>query len=428
MRKNKQLGALPVGFTASIWGIKFKAVNQLDMFGGAVIILQSDNEDITTLTGNNTSKAVDEMLKWLKQQPKIQEQTVKEWKVTAKNFRGTSQNTFKVYAKDYYDADRQASWKINNEQFYKNYKIVSVKETGKELTDVLKKNIEELIVNLNGELREFNKGKNTAKRVKKTVVIEAPKTVVKTEKATTKNKTVKSSTMRQTGTSNKLYDQRKQAMKPGKRPSPSGKRPFYYEYRANRSDAGELLGFKYFNVNFLKSIDDLKKAYFSLSKKLHPDVGGDTAEFQQMVNEYEMLTDMYLINGNFTDAQIKAQIELDAAYQSMVDALAPYPGITIELIGSWIWVGGATYPIRSILSSLGFVFAPKKKMWYLNTTGIKTKRTRTMDIELIRKKYGTKNIKPKGGKSLDGILKPSEKVSLKRKMKKLIDKMKKAYK
>lgn len=60
----------------------------------------------------------------------------------------------------------------------------------------------------------------------------------------------------QTGTSNKKIDKRIQAKPVGKRKAASkdAKKPFYYEYRANRTDKGKLLGIGAINK-------DLKSKY-----------------------------------------------------------------------------------------------------------------------------------------------------------------------
>lgn len=52
------------------------------------------------------------------------------------------------------------------------------------------------------------------------------------------------SASRQTGTSDKKRDQQRKAKKPGKRKSgPGAQRPYYYEYRKNRTDKpGKLTG------------------------------------------------------------------------------------------------------------------------------------------------------------------------------------------
>lgn len=66
-----------------------------------------------------------------------------------------------------------------------------------------------------------------------------PKTAKKAAKKKAPIKKAASKT-RQTGESNTRYDKLVQAKKPGKRKSAAGNT--YYERRANRSDAGKLLG------------------------------------------------------------------------------------------------------------------------------------------------------------------------------------------
>ena len=60
--------------------------------------------------------------------------------------------------------------------------------------------------------------------------------------APTKSRSKRSATY-QRGSSNIEKDKKRQALAPGKRKSASGRT--YYEYRANRSDAGKLLGTKH---------------------------------------------------------------------------------------------------------------------------------------------------------------------------------------
>lgn len=91
----------------------------------------------------------------------------------------------------------------------------------------------------------------------------ASKTVVKKKAA---KKSVK-----QTGSTTKKADVLRQAKKPGKRKSATGRT--YYEYRANRSDKGRLLGIhkdtKSHNVNIrvMSGISGIKKTAEVLLKK-----------------------------------------------------------------------------------------------------------------------------------------------------------------
>ena len=36
-----------------------------------------------------------------------------------------------------------------------------------------------------------------------------------------------------------------------------------------------------------KTLDEAKKLYFKLAMKLHPDKGGDTAEFQELLSQFQ---------------------------------------------------------------------------------------------------------------------------------------------
>ena len=372
--KKSILGALPVGFVGTIYGVKFFLVHQYDITGDVTVQAYDDKtkELIFELRNNNKEQAEKKFIEYI----------------------------------------------LNNPNYtFKNYKNRAEEEKA------IRTKTKPFLNNLVKEIREYNKNK-----VKMPAKNKKTKRPVKAKAPAKQGRKAKPIHQVSVPNYSVAIDKLKKAKGPGKRKSASGRT--YYESRVNRSDMpGSLTGYKYFNVAYLKSLDDLKKAYFSLSKKLHPDVGGNTADFQTMQGEYEMLMDAFLTEGNFSKEQIKNEIELDAAFQGVVNALAQYPQINIELIGSWIWVSGATFPIKDVLKQLGFEFAGKKKMWYINTTGVKTKRTKTLEIDEIRKKYGTKIITPKGDRSLNGTpLSTAAKRKLKLKFRNLIKKLNKAAK
>lgn len=182
---------------------------------------------------------------------------------------------------------------------------------------------------------------------------------------------------------------------------------------------------QFFDLSKIKNLDDLKKEYRRLSMKLHPDrEGGNQASFVLMNEEYNQLMNSWMKSQNFTASEIKNEIEIDEIYKQLVIALMDYEDIKIEIIGSWIWVSGNTYFIRDILKANKFMFAPQKKMWYINVLGTKTKKGKEMDIDKIRNKYGTIEIKPTGKKSLNGV----STTKLKNQFKKLIAAIKKRSK
>ena len=69
-------------------------------------------------------------------------------------------------------------------------------------------------------------------------------------------------------------------------------------------------------------------------------------------------------------------------------------GITIDLMGSWLWIGGDTKPNREALKAAGCRWAPKKGLWYWHTVKETThyKRRKTYTIDEIESKYGKQAI------------------------------------
>ncbi len=69
-------------------------------------------------------------------------------------------------------------------------------------------------------------------------------------------------------------------------------------------------------------------------------------------------------------------------------------GITIDLMGSWLWIGGETKANREALKAAGCRWAPKKGLWYWHTAKDTKnyRRRRTYSIKEIEDKYGKQAI------------------------------------
>jgi hypothetical protein len=67
--------------------------------------------------------------------------------------------------------------------------------------------------------------------------------------------------------------------------------------------------------------------------------------------------------------------------------------LKIEIIGSWLWIGGETYKHKDIIKSLNFKWSKAKKLWYLSDNGNKfTGKKKGRNIKDIRNKYGSQTI------------------------------------
>ena len=96
----------------------------------------------------------------------------------------------------------------------------------------------------------------------------------------------------------------------------------------------------------IEGINEAKKIYKILAKKLHPDVGGSTELFKILNEVYNNI----LENGtNFLNNN-----EFDLEIEKIISQILHYEDIIIEVIGSWIWLTGNTKPIKEVLKELKF--------------------------------------------------------------------------
>lgn len=139
----------------------------------------------------------------------------------------------------------------------------------------------------------------------------------------------------------------------------------------------------------IEGINEAKKIYKQLAKKLHPDVGGSDELFKMLNSIYTNI----LENGIYFSNEFKFDLEIE----KIISQILHYENILIEVVGSWIWLSGDTKKIKDKLKDLGFKWASKKKNWYYgemkhrNPRGEKT-------LEEIKGKYGCKTVKTEKGK------------------------------
>ena len=134
----------------------------------------------------------------------------------------------------------------------------------------------------------------------------------------------------------------------------------------------------------VEGINEAKKIYKTLAKKLHPDmVGGDEESFKLLNAIYTDLIEHKIYFSN----DFKIDIELE----KIISLILHFENITIELVGSWIWVSGDTKEIKEKLKEIGFKWASKKKMWYYGE--MKAKNPNPKSLDEIKAKYGSETLK-----------------------------------
>ena len=139
-----------------------------------------------------------------------------------------------------------------------------------------------------------------------------------------------------------------------------------------------------------KTLTDLKKAYKKLALQFHPDNkdSGNHDTFIALQKEYEQLFEK--LKHVSTDENEKK--ESVKTYKDIINQIIQY-NVTIEIVGSWIWVSGSTYPIKEDLKKLGFKWSKNKKAWYFTSQPYKKRSKKQTTMNDIKQFYGYETVK-----------------------------------
>lgn len=144
-----------------------------------------------------------------------------------------------------------------------------------------------------------------------------------------------------------------------------------------------------------KTLEDVKKTFKELVKRLHPDNGGNQEDFKNMMNEYQTafnnLKDIHVSSTGETYR--KQTTETPEEFASAVDAVINIDGIDVILVGSWIWLDGNTYNHKDVIKSAGYLWSSKHKKWYYNGDKTKSRKHGKKTFQEIEIAYGAEIIK-----------------------------------
>lgn len=141
--------------------------------------------------------------------------------------------------------------------------------------------------------------------------------------------------------------------------------------------------------NNCKTLDEAKKLFWELAKVHHPDKGGNTATFQEILNQFE----------KFKPATEKFKGETESfdgkEYAQIISQLLNINEIVVEVCGSWVWVSGNTKPhkeeIKAVVTGESYNrgFSKTKSMWYFSPSGYRKRSKTELNIGEIRNMYGS---------------------------------------
>lgn len=165
-----------------------------------------------------------------------------------------------------------------------------------------------------------------------------------------------------------------------------------------------------FDISIINDIDALKKEYYKLAKKYHPDAGGTKEQFQNLQKEYEDLLNKLLRGSKLSEEQKANEIILDEAIREIINNIIYLEGISVEVIGKWLWIGAASgynfdTPTYNALKNAGLSYIKKAGRPFMVYRGIESKSRGNLSMEEIRKKYGSAKFEAGKGRLISGIKK-----------------------
>lgn len=153
---------------------------------------------------------------------------------------------------------------------------------------------------------------------------------------------------------------------------------------------------KFFNG--ITNLEAAKKEFRRLCMALHPDRGGNAADFVAMQKEYTAVLENLKAGNQATDKDVAYETAAMERYKKVIQALAGLAGLEIHLAGTWLWIGGNTKEHRAALKKAGCRWATKKGLWYYRDGRCRCSRGRgSTPMSKIRNKYGWKKVKGNAG-------------------------------
>lgn len=154
--------------------------------------------------------------------------------------------------------------------------------------------------------------------------------------------------------------------------------------KLNITDALSILGITPENTH----PDAIKEAYRKAAQKYHPDRNPAGLEMMKLINAaYAVLRDF---KGVVDTAKVQTNYgeEINAALNAIMGL-----GLTIEICGAWIWIGGDTKAHKDELKAANFKWSPKKSLWYFRPDSHKSSHHKSWSMEQIYSRYGRNVIK-----------------------------------
>jgi len=157
------------------------------------------------------------------------------------------------------------------------------------------------------------------------------------------------------------------------------------------SEALEIMGFES-GKNLSKSM--VNSRFKELIMKNHPDHGGSKEMTVLIIAAREKLLEVVADDPDWFQETEATTTNLPELLKEVLSKIQHLEGITLEMRGTWLWVGGNTKPYKDIFKENKFRWSKNKQEWSWHIDGYFKKRKgfRPLSKDEIRTKYGSEII------------------------------------
>ena len=134
---------------------------------------------------------------------------------------------------------------------------------------------------------------------------------------------------------------------------------------------------------------EIKNAYREAAKVYHPDKNKDGLEIMKKINAvWDTIKDCSFpicLENDFREN------ELNAVLAAALSKIIHLDGISVELCGSWLWIGGNTLPHKKTLKDAKYLWSRKKGKWYFRQASSKStyRKKGRYTMDQIRAAHGS---------------------------------------
>ena len=151
------------------------------------------------------------------------------------------------------------------------------------------------------------------------------------------------------------------------------------------------------------TLEELRRQYRDLLKKYHPDNPTGSTQATQAINaEYDklfkVLKDKHESNTTGSEKDktsfdnMKYDFTEDQRLREVLQQIIRFDGITIDVVGCYIWVDGSTYQYKDDLKELEFRWSAQRHKWYWHNGEYRRRGNSKLSFADIQNKYGSTEI------------------------------------